>query len=197
MIAALYVQPQGIYCGLTDVDLWDEKRDARLYPGPYPVVAHPPCQAWSMLAGVREAVHGYKRREDGGCFEAALAAVRTHGGVLEHPAFSEAWFVYDLPRPVGRYWSQGMFDAGYVCEVHQVAYGHKARKATWLYYVGKTPPHELRWGSPPAEAWISETWKNGRRISPPRLRGDAASATPIAFRDELIALAKQSALPQS
>ena len=30
MIAALYVEPAGCYAGLDGVDLWDEKRDARL-----------------------------------------------------------------------------------------------------------------------------------------------------------------------
>lgn len=46
MIAALFVQRGGVYFGLPDVDPWDEQRDARLYAGPLPVVAHPPCQRW-------------------------------------------------------------------------------------------------------------------------------------------------------
>lgn len=43
MIAALFVQTNGAYFGLPDVDPWDEARDARKYSGPHPVVAHPPC----------------------------------------------------------------------------------------------------------------------------------------------------------
>ena len=45
-IAALYVAAGGTYFGLEGVDPWDEKRDARAYPGPNPVVAHPPCKRW-------------------------------------------------------------------------------------------------------------------------------------------------------
>ena len=50
MIAALYVQTGGAYYGLPDVDPWDEARDARLYAGPHPVVAHPPCGQWGVWA---------------------------------------------------------------------------------------------------------------------------------------------------
>ena len=53
-VAALYVETGGVYYGLNDVDPWDEERDARLYAGPWPVVAHPPCKAWCALAGMRE-----------------------------------------------------------------------------------------------------------------------------------------------
>lgn len=49
-VAALYVQTNGVYFGLDDVDPWDEKRDARLYDGPWPVVAHPPCEQLAPLA---------------------------------------------------------------------------------------------------------------------------------------------------
>lgn len=35
-IAALYVYADGPYAGLPGVDLWDAKRDARLYQGPHP-----------------------------------------------------------------------------------------------------------------------------------------------------------------
>ena len=48
-IAALYVETGGSYYGLPGVDPWDERRDARLYPGPHPAVAHPPCQRWGKL----------------------------------------------------------------------------------------------------------------------------------------------------
>ena len=48
-IAALYVEAGGCYYGLDGVDPWDEARDARLYAGPYAIVAHPPCQRWGKL----------------------------------------------------------------------------------------------------------------------------------------------------
>src|SRR5690348_11920800 len=99
MIAALFVETNGVYFGLPDVDPWDAKRDARLYAGPWPVVAHPPCERWSKLAPVVEARHGLKRGDDGGCFEAALAAVRKWGGVLEHPEGSAAWRTFGLMTP--------------------------------------------------------------------------------------------------
>lgn len=45
IVAALYVDPKGVYAGLPDVEVWDEARDARTYAGPWPVVAHPPLRA--------------------------------------------------------------------------------------------------------------------------------------------------------
>jgi hypothetical protein len=45
-IAALYVDPNGAYVNLPGVEVWDEARDARTYAGPWPVVAHPPCNKW-------------------------------------------------------------------------------------------------------------------------------------------------------
>ncbi len=112
-VAALFVDPKGVYAGLPDVDVWDEERDARLYDGPWPVVAHPPCNRWSRLSA------GRRRGQDGGCFAAALAAVREFGGVLEHPAISQAWPAFGLPRPTGSGWVRAFDDPGWVCEVDQ------------------------------------------------------------------------------
>lgn len=49
VIAALFVQDGGAYFGMSEVDPWPEARDARRYAGPWPVVAHPPCQRWGKL----------------------------------------------------------------------------------------------------------------------------------------------------
>src|SRR5947207_11553581 len=85
-VAALYVDAKGVYANLPNVEVWDEARDARRYAGPWPVVAHPPCSSWCQLASVNEARWGKRIGDDGGTFAAALKAVRTFGGVLEHPA---------------------------------------------------------------------------------------------------------------
>ena len=141
MIAALYVQKNGVYFGLEGVDPWDEKRDARLYAGPHAVVAHPPCARWCRFAGFVEARWGHQRGDDGGCFAHALACVERFGGVLEHPAHSDAWDAFDLPKPErSGGWSKSMFRPGWSCYVEQARYGHIAKKATWLYAVGTSLP---------------------------------------------------------
>ena len=48
-VAALFVETDGCYFGLPDVEPWDQPLDARFYPGPFPVVAHPPCQRWGRV----------------------------------------------------------------------------------------------------------------------------------------------------
>ena len=73
-VAAIYVLP--------GVDPWDEKRDARLYAGPHPVVAHPPCSRWCRLAGLVEKRWGHKKGDDGGAFAAALATPPAFRAVL-------------------------------------------------------------------------------------------------------------------
>jgi len=42
IVAALFVETDGVYCGLPGVHPWTLDRDARAYKGPHPVVAHPP-----------------------------------------------------------------------------------------------------------------------------------------------------------
>ncbi|MFX3691198.1 hypothetical protein ACJBQV_10325, partial [Streptococcus suis] len=77
-------------------------------------------------------------------FASALASVRRCGGVLEHPKNSRAFAAHGIVKPHGIGWQQ-TGNAEWVCEVWQSAYGHRANKATWLYYYGKNPPHEFIW----------------------------------------------------
>lgn len=190
-VAALFVQPDGCYAGLPGVDAWPEARDARRYDGALPVVAHPPCQLWGALAQVNFARYGGDHNRPGnddGCFAAALNAVCTRGGVLEHPAKSRAWAAYGLPAPVGIGWKKSLF-GGWVCEVWQSAYGHRANKATWLYYSGVNPPFDLRWERPVGTHQIGYEDKKAGRKNKPTLSKREANATPIEFRDELLRLA--------
>jgi hypothetical protein len=189
VIAALYVETNGCYYGLDGVDPWDITRDARNYQGPWPVVAHPPCQLWVNLAHVNFKRYGGEHNRpsnDGGCFASALNAVRTYGGVLEHPAQSNAWAAFGLLAPLTGIGWRTTNHREWTCEVWQSAYGHKARKRTWLYYCGITPP-EMRWDRKPGTHQVG--WFD--RIKP-TLSKREAKATPIAFRDELLGLALRS-----
>lgn len=203
-IAALFVQKNGCYFGLDGVDPWDEKRDARKYAGPHPVVAHPPCERWGRYWGGGPSLHGTDRQkklgDDDGCFEFALYAVRRWGGILEHPEGSHAWRAYGLnlpPRSGG--WVNADMLGGFTCCVEQGAYGHRARKATWLYAFGVDLP-SLKWGRAEGkfdlldEGFHSKeerAWKIKKGICQ-RLSKRERAATPIEFRDLLISIARSA-----
>lgn len=198
MIAALYVDERGPYAGIPGIDLWGVTRDARLYAGPHPVVAHPPCERWGRYwhGGPSAAVRRVKG-DDGGCFAAALASVRAFGGVLEHPEASSAWAAHGLIAPPRRGgWVAAGDWIGWTCCVEQGHYGHRARKATWLYAVGVSLLPALKWGASEAKIRLDlgfhsaeerrravKTGACQRMGKPERIR------TPIPFRDLLLSIA--------
>jgi hypothetical protein len=189
MIAALFVETNGHYYGLDNVDPWDIERDARKYEGPYSVVAHPPCNLWTKFARINYKRWGGEHNKpgnDSGCFASALRNIKRCSGVLEHPAFSYAWDEFRLPMPSGIGWTHK--DGYWVCEVWQSAYGHLARKRTWLLYCGPAP-FDLRWIRPSGTHQIGFHDQRGKGMNKLTLSGKAASRTPVAFRDELIRLA--------
>ncbi len=195
MTSALFIDPKGIYPKILK-DCWDVEKDARKYQGPGPVVARPPCHLWVNMAAVNWKRYGKQRPAwypggcDGGCFLSALASVRRYGGVLEHPAFSHAWEFHGLRRPVEARWALS-WHGEYVCEVWQSAYGHKARKRTWLLYYSPKgrDPFELRWCRSPGTHQIG--WFDRNK---PTLSKREANATPKAFAQELVRLANHSTL---
>ncbi len=194
MIAALFVAENGCYFGLDQVDPWPESKDARKYSGPYPVVAHPPCQLWGAFAAINFARWGGEHNRpgnDGGCFESALSSVRKFGGVLEHPAKSKAWSFYGIESPNKSGWKKSAC-GGWVCEVWQSVYGHRANKATWLYYFGEKAPFELNWKKQTGTHQIGYHDQRGKASNKPTVTKKEANATPIKFRDELIRLAHYS-----
>jgi hypothetical protein len=205
-VAALYVQTAGAYFGLPHVDPWDETRDARKYDGPFPVVAHPPCQRWGKMwagspsviarTGIRK-----KKGDDGGCFEAALKSVRQFGGVLEHPWGSHAWKHFGISKPDRKGgWIKADEFGGWTCCVEQGRYGHYAPKPTLLYAVGCDLP-ELDWGVYKVQdsdfpEWAMERYgrEKCRRIGLLSFQGGGKDSTPRIhtpepFRELLIGMA--------
>lgn len=199
-VAALFIATGGVYCNLQGVDAWDIERDARRYAGPYPVVAHPPCERWGRYWGGGPSAR-VKRQlgDDRGCFASALANVRAYGGVLEHPEASHAWTFFGMNKPPkSGGWIVADTFGGWTCCVEQGHYGHPARKATWLYAIDVDLP-QLIWG--PCldrqrldEGFHSKAERDAARAAGQRPRKRLSTRenlnTPIAFRDVLLSIAR-------
>lgn len=203
MIAALFVEKNGVYFGLDNVDPWDEERDAKSYKGNYPVIAHPPCQRWGKMwmgspsyvarTGIRKI-----KGDDGGCFESALASIRRCGGVLEHPYGSHAWPHFGLNKPPRKGGWIKADEKGWTCCVEQGRYGHWMRKPTLLYAVNCDLP-ELDWGvsEPVYPSWAVERYglKRCKRMGEIAFKGGGTdsscrNATPKEFQEVLISMAR-------
>lgn len=202
MIAALFVDAVGIYSTIEGVDPWGIERDARTYPGPHAVVAHPPCERWGRYWFGGPSCKTRKRKgDDSGCFASALASVRRWGGVLEHPAYSSAWQAFGLSSPPlsGGWVSAGDW-VGWTCHVEQGHYGHRARKATWLYAARIELP-SLRWGKSSASYRLDDGFHSSAEraaakaagwVAGPRIPTAERAATPPAFAELLVSIARTS-----
>jgi hypothetical protein len=214
-VSALFVRKDGPYPELV-ADWWDVERDATRYSGPMPVVAHPPCARWGRFWWADGST---EPGDDGGLFESALASVRRWSGVLEHPEASHAWRAFDLPPPSPGVWCRGLFGGWATC-VAQRNYGHRARKMTWLYYVGERAPPSLDWSDPDAggvylsqpgrckagkprprcacarcEAHFGDDWLGANRVVVERMSVRERESTPTPFAHLLIEMAADSRKP--
>lgn len=145
-------------------------------------------------------LHGTKRQlllgDDGQCFAHALWAVRTFGGILEHPEASYAFSFYGLAKPLraGGWTAPDKF-GGRACCVAQGHYGHDAQKLTWLYGVD-IKFRELHWGHCENKTRLDlgyhtkEERARASRWAFKRLSARQRSVTPPAFRDLLLKLVK-------
>lgn len=115
--------------------------------------------------------------------------------------------------------SAGMFDPGYTCCVEQGHYGHRARKATWLYACGLESLPSLKWGPSARRVRLDQgfhsaeerAFRSNRTLSPEmrrrksewldaiaaagprpfkRLGATERAATPLPFRDLLLDIAR-------
>jgi len=177
-VAALYVRADSIYKKKC-IECYDIERDARIYAGPYPVIAHPPCRAWGHLKGLAKPRPGEK--------DLALLAVQQvfeYGGVLEHPSGSS---LFKEPRLLSTLGPDTFF-----MSVNQHWWGHKAEKRTLLYISGITPkqmPAVSLSLDAITHVVVSSRFKSGRRKSLPELSKAARERTPDRFAEWLIQVA--------
>jgi len=142
-VAVLFACKNSIYHQIHGCDVYDIDRDARTFTDDRPVIAHPPCRAWSSFRNFAKPLPGEKQL---GFF--AVDKVRSNGGVLEHPLNSMLWPAAGLPG-VGEIDEYG----GFTTVIDQFWFGHRAQKRTRLYIVGvlplRLPPYPLTLGRPP------------------------------------------------
>ena len=132
IVSVLCAARNSVYKTLPGVEVYDAARDARTFPGDTPIVAHPPCRAWSAF--LRHQAKPSEGEKELGLW--CAEQLKKCGGVLEQPAHSHLFQAAGLPQPgtsVGELWS---------LRVWQVWWGHINRKDTWLCF-SKVPSEAI------------------------------------------------------
>ncbi len=175
-VSILFSRVNTVYNAFPSVDLWPAHRDARLYNGPNPIVAHPPCARWAKYS----TRGGNQPGRDDRCAESAVRAVRRWGGVLEHPEHSGIYDTFLMAKPGTGHdlWN------GWSVRIDQRAYGHRSLKPTWLYFVHV-----------PRRAFQPLTWPGGDCIPVERLGHAERETTPLDLARLLVQAARMANPP--
>jgi hypothetical protein len=183
MTTVLFTRSDSVYLSL-GCDCWGMERDARLYRGDDPVIAHPPCRAWGRLRDFAKPRHDEK---DLARF--AIAVIRKNEGVLEHPGSSTLWADQGIPKPGQREVDEW---GGYSISVDQFWWGHRCEKRTWLYIVGvelrDLPAHPLNFNAVTHRVTSRSRNRKGMQGWKPEIGKAEREATPVEFAKYLISI---------
>ena len=112
-VAALWVATRSTYRTMPDdVECFGPDRDARLYTGPWPIIAHPPCGPWGR--------YRHRCKQDKGHGIIAMTLVHLWGGVVEQPVGSSLFPEFG--------------NGGCIEKIHLSDFGFAAHKPTLLYW---------------------------------------------------------------
>lgn len=164
-VHVLCTRSRTAYRFLPGVEFYDRRRDARTFPGGAPVVAHPPCRAWSAFC--RHQAKPLPGEKELGLW--CVEQVRKNGGVLEQPAHSLLWEAARLPVP-GKSLPATWPAWDWAIEVSQSWWGYPLLKRTWLWFHGVSPkevefPFSLHAPGGDKEAWSRHVPGFGRDLT--------------------------------
>lgn len=128
-VSILCASTTSVYHTMDGVDVFDINRDCRSFNGKTPIVAHPPCRAWSAFCAHQAKPSPGEKELGLWCCE----QLKKCGGVLEQPAHSRLFATAGLPER-GKY-ENGLF----TIEVNQSWWGYSMKKSTWLCFSGLGP----------------------------------------------------------
>jgi hypothetical protein len=177
MIAVLCAARNSIYKTMPDVEVYDIDRDVRSFAGGMPVIAHPPCRAWSAYCRHQAKPLPGEKELAPLCVE----WLRQCGGVLEHPAHSRLYDELRLPKP-----GEAERDGLWSMAVRQSWWGDTRSKCTWLLFSGVAKknvdvPFELHQPQGDRRRWQVMS-KHQRAATPPAFAKwlvDIASASEV------------------
>ena len=163
-VSVLCASRDSIYHGMENVEVYDEDRGARTFPGNTPIVAHPPCRAWSAFCSQQAKPAEGERELAFWCVD----MLRRCGGVLEQPAHSRLFEAASLPLP-----GEPARDGVWSLAVKQSWWGHPVSKRTWLCFFHVPPicvetPFVLRCDRGDCKRW-NRLSKRKRAATSPRM----------------------------
>lgn len=178
-VAALCVARNSVYKTLPGVECFDIDRDMRSFAwGSMPIIAHPPCRAWSAYCRHQAKPLPGEKELAPLCVE----MLKVCGGVLEHPAHSTLWGTLGLPLPLEQ--ERGWL---WCLAVDQSWWGDTRTKKTWLLLSGiakdDLPPIPYRLHNPSGDRRRWQVMSKHQR-----------AATHPAFAEWLVEVARRSTL---
>lgn len=171
-IPVLFCRSDSIYKTFPEADVYDLGRNALEWEGGVPAIYHPPCRTWSSLRHCTKAPQSERQLALW-----AIKAVRTWGGILEHPRTSSLWNHVGAPKP-------GFRDqyGGFLLDVDQFWWGHRAQKRTYLYFVGFKPrdliPYPIQLGQAPRVFTNNQKQPLGHPLHRPEITEKERDSTP-------------------
>lgn len=176
IVSVLCAARNSVYHDLPGVAVYDARLDARTFAGETPIVAHPPCRAWSVKTKHQAKPEPGEKELGLWCCEMLLQC----GGVLEQPAFSEMFEAAGFPTPSTRRQSGDVW----TLEVWQAWWGYPMKKATCLAFCGvPRAAIELPFRLHP---------RGGDRRTEQRMSKSQRSATTRAFAEWLVSAARSA-----